>query len=80
MTDSRVSPEMRKTTRLTVLFTEAEMARLDRVAAFYAQPKSVAAHDMIMKVLSEGYDQIDNDDLAETETKQQTFRERMGLR
>jgi hypothetical protein len=34
---------------------------------------------MIMKALAEGYDQIGDQELAEAEEKQVTWRERLGL-
>lgn len=79
MTPRRLTDEVKKAARLTVLFTENEIARLTRVAAYYGQPKSVAAHDMIMKALAEGYDQIGDEELAEAEEKQTSWRERLGL-
>lgn len=79
MTPRTLSPEAKKATRLTVLFTEAEMARLERVAAYYALPKSVAAHDMIMRILSEDVQTIDESSLAAVEEKQDDWRMRMGL-
>jgi len=64
---------------LTVLFTDPEMSQLERVAAYYSQSKSVAAHDMIMKALREDLQVLGNDALAEVEVKQDDWRTRMGL-
>lgn len=79
MTPRRIDPAIRKSVRLTVLLTESEHARLERVAAHYALSKSAAAHDMIVRVLGEDLPALDDTTFAEAETKQIDWRERMGL-
>ncbi len=69
----------RKTARLTVLFTEVEMAKLERVCAFYALTKSEAVHDMVAHRLAEDLGVIDDNALAEAETRQESWREKLGL-
>ena len=79
MTPPRLKPEVKKAARLTVLFTEAEMEKLERVAAFYAQPKSVAAHDMIVRAMADDLQAVSDESLSKAEETQASWRERMGL-
>ena len=83
MTQHRIDASARKTVRLTVLFTEGEMAKLDRVCAYYTLTKSEAAHDMIMVRLNEVFGAIDEtavaDMMAASETAQIEWREKLGL-
>jgi hypothetical protein len=75
---ARIPPETKKTGRLTVLLTEAEMDKLNRVAAFHNLPKSVMANQLIMLGLADAPG-MDDAGLADAETRQETWRERMGL-
>ena len=80
MTPPRLPDAARKTARLTVLFTEVEMAKLERVCAFYALTKSEAVHDMVARRLAEEeFETVDDATLAEAETRQESWREKLGL-
>ena len=80
MNPPRLPKGEKKERNLTVLFTPSELERLERAAAFYNLPKSVMAHDLMMKGLVEGnFEAIDDAALVQAEERQQTWRERLGL-
>ena len=80
VTTARIDPAVRKSVRLTVLFTESEMAALERIAAHYNLSKSAAAHDMIVRTMAEeSLPQADVGTLADAEEKQDDWRKRMNL-
>ena len=72
-------PASKKTARITVLFSEGDMERLERVCAYYALTKSVAVHDMVMRQMADDLTLVDDATLAEAETRQETWREKLGL-
>jgi hypothetical protein len=75
----RLDPAVKKSYRLTVLFTEGEKVRLERVAAYYAKSKSEAAHDIIVAGMVD-LAEVGNDALADGEKKQDDWRTALGLR
>ena len=79
MTPPRLPNGEKKETRLTVLFTASEMEKLERICAFHNLSKSVAAHDLVMKGLAEGFEQIDDNALVVVEERAETWRRKIGL-
>jgi hypothetical protein len=79
MTSPRLPPDRKKSKTLSVVMTEGDMEKLSRVAMFHNIPKSAMANQLIVAGL-DGAQGVSDSDLAEQEARQETWRERMGLK